>query len=300
MQEEPCPQSGGSPCSAGSVWEELGCLLCSGLVRGTPAQGQPGPGDHLGLCPMARKKSCPGGRWQALGGIQGRSGKVRPGTGTADSPKSCPTSRCVSCTWQPARGPHGTAAAVRLKPQPRALTPTRAEGFVRGCGVPAGLGVWPTKTPPSGTGQPHGGQGSALTRLPSPAPGSFSQRGGLPTWCPPLCRWLWPGRAGSWCGRGCHQLTPSRSSLSTPTSAAGTELGIALPMGGSWGAPLCGSGAVLPAGPARPADGACCPLSWPAPRPACCGPSSAAPAAPAGGHSPGRGWCSWMGRDAVA
>ena len=102
----PAGQSRGSPCSTGSMWEELGWLLCSGLVRGTPVQGQPGPGDHLGLCPMAREKSGPGGRWQALGGIQGRSGKVRPGTGTADSLKSCPTSHCVSCSWRPARMVH--------------------------------------------------------------------------------------------------------------------------------------------------------------------------------------------------
>lgn len=66
---------------------------------------------------------------------------------------------------------------MRLRPQPRALTPTRAEGFVRGRGVPAGPGVRPTETHPSGTGQPHGAQGSALTRLPSPALGSFSKRG---------------------------------------------------------------------------------------------------------------------------
>ena len=130
-------------------------------------------------------------------------------------------------------------------------------------------------------------------------PWAPSQSWGLPTWCPPLRRWLWSGRAGSWCGGGCHQLTPSQSSLSTPTSAAGTEPGVALPIGRSWRAPLCGSGAVLLAAPARPTDGARCPLSWPAPRPACRGPSSAAPAAPAGGRSPGRGWCSWMGRDAL-
>ena len=255
------------------------------LDLGTASASAPRPGRNPALEAAGR---C----WGASRADQGRCGQAQARL-TVSSPALLHAA-CPELVTSP-HGPHGTATAVRLRPQPCALTPPRAEGFVRGLRDPAGPGVRPVETPPSG-----GDRAQPLPDFPVQPWAPSLKAGGFPPGVPHSADGCCQAEWGCGVAGGCCQLTPSWSLPSTPMPAAGTEPGIALPMGGSWGAPLCGSSAVPPAAPARPADGAHCPSSWPAPRPACHGPSSSAPAVPAGGRSPGRGRCSWMGQDVAA